>query len=293
MFRTTIFATVGSLLIFSAMGCRNTCNWRCRDNSPPPMAKPIFAPPPPPTQIQSVPVQQIPPGAFPTVPPAPPPAPPQGANFDPLAPPMISKSPPPVDTPWQPGQRTESTPRDVPPQIRLYAPEVLEKPAGGTNEPAKQQGTPNANVPANFTVVQKGIRSGTRPSLDELDWLRDNGAGSVIHIHLPGEDDTADRKQIESRGMRYVAFEVSPQTVSKQQIDAFIALVRDHGRLGLFVYDRDGSLAGAMWYAYFRRGDFDSADAATLRAYPLGLQPNRPGQHRDMWQAVQDIVGRP
>ena len=281
MSRATIWVTVGILLV-TLTGCRQTSGWRCHGNNAT-QAKPMFVPPPPPTAIQTVPVQPIPLGGFPVVPPPPSP----GARIDPLAPPLITKSPPPVETPWQPAERADPAPPIVQPRVQLYAPEVLEKPADAKSDPLKQ---PNANVPTNFTAVQKGVRAGTRPSLDELDWLRDNAAASVIHIRLPGEDDTADRKQIESRGMRYIAFEVSPQTVTKQQIDAFIALVRDHARLGMFVYDRDGSLDGPMWYAYFRRGDFDSADAALLRAYPLGLQTERAGQHRDMWQAVQSVV---
>lgn len=280
-----------AILTTTLIGCRNTNGWRCHGKNPP-ATKPVFVAPPPPGPIQSVPVQQISPGAFPTVPPPPQPQPmmpPPGARVDPLAPPLITKSPPQVETPWQPIERAQPAPRDVPPRIQLYAPETLEKPAAGTTEPPKQA---NPGVPANFTAVQKGVRAGMRPSLDELDWLRDNATASVIHIRLPGEDDSADRKQVESRGIRYLSVEVSPQTLTKEQIDAFIALVRDHARLGLFVYDRDGSLAGSMWYAYFRRGDFDAADTAMLRAYPLGLQPERAGQHRDMWQAVQSVIGQ-
>jgi hypothetical protein len=90
--------------------------------------------------------------------------------------------------------------------------------------------------------------------------------------------------------LRYVAVEVSPQNLTKEGFDAFIKLIRENAEKGVFVYDRDGSLAGPIWYLYLRWGEFLDDDAAQLRARSLGLQTTRDGAQRDMWLAVQKLL---
>jgi protein tyrosine phosphatase (PTP) superfamily phosphohydrolase (DUF442 family) len=142
-----------------------------------------------------------------------------------------------------------------------------------------------------FAEVKDKVYSGLRPAnLDALDWLQAAGVQTVIRIRLPGEDDTADRNQVEKRKMRYIAFEVSPQTLTKEKVDEYIKLVREGSKQSVFVYDEDGSLAGSMWYLYLRWGEFLDDDASQLRAGRLGLQPNRDGPHRTMWLAVQKLL---
>ena len=56
------------------------------------------------------------------------------------------------------------------------------------------------------------VTSGLRPQLDGLDWLQAHGYRTVLHIRAPGEDDTADRRQVEKRvshiaGMRQCAID--------------------------------------------------------------------------------------
>jgi hypothetical protein len=266
--------------------------------------QPTFVAPPAPALLQAPPGIPAPPPiqqqGFPTLPPQ---AQPQPQGF-PVAPPQ--QTPPPSITPpgpggtqsrfepnWKPAESREPT-RDVPPRIQLYAPETLENEKPNITPEPPVNGKPNvqATFPAipQFSAPLANVFAGLRPPVDGFDWLQRNRVATVVNVRLPGEDDSADRKQVEARGMRYVPFEVSPMTLSKEKADEFIKLIRDNQKQGVFVYDRDGSLAGAMWYLQLRWGEILDDDAARLRAAPLGLQPNRDGPHRDMWLAVQKVL---
>jgi hypothetical protein len=91
--------------------------------------------------------------------------------------------------------------------------------------------------------------------------------------------------------MKYVAFEVSPEVLSKEKAEEFVKLIRDGAKDGIFVYDADGSLAGSMWYLQQRLGEFLEDEPARLNARQLGLQTERAGQHRDMWLAARKVLG--
>jgi protein tyrosine phosphatase (PTP) superfamily phosphohydrolase (DUF442 family) len=139
-------------------------------------------------------------------------------------------------------------------------------------------------------VAKDNVYVGLRPSLDEgLDWLKANKFRRVLHVRPPGEDDSSDRKQAEKRGLKYVLLEVSPQTLSRDLVMEFAQIVRDEDGHPLFVYDRDSSLAGPMWYLYFRFVEQQSDEIARIRAGNLGLRPEAEAQ-RSMWLAVQKLL---
>src|SRR5262249_10137259 len=92
------------------------------------------------------------------------------------------------------------------------------------------------------------------------------------------------------RGLKFVALEVSPMTLTQNKIDEFNRLVGDSSVLPLFVYDRDGSLTGGMWYANFRQAQQVPEETALNRARQLGLCEDREGAHREMWNAVQKVL---
>jgi len=210
---------------------------------------------------------------------------------------------------WKPGSG---------PTVRLYPPEIVESDGGGAggsapggkkillrppevieegnSTPKSDGGGPpkSSAVPPGipqFAVVRDGVASGLRPSLEGgLDWLQANGYKTVVCLHQPGEPDATDRKQAEKRGMLFVSFEVSPGTLTPKALDDFNALVADGGNLPLFVYDRDGALAGAMWYLHFRVAQKADEESARTQANGLGLHEDRGGLHREMWQAAQKLV---
>ncbi len=289
MIRAFWLTMLAAVLLVSA-GCRSTSNrpfFCCRKD--PPAPNPVFVPPPPPSPAFPIStIQQsgatLSPGAVVT--------PPPGANvIQPGPAPSISKSPPAI---WQPGERVDPSQRDVPPRIQLYAPEPIDKETpkpSGVPPLDKKPGAQTA-FPAipQFAQAFDKVYAGLRPPLDGLDWLQANGVQTVVQIRLFGEDDSADRKQVEKRNMRYVAFEVSPVVLTREKTDEFVKLIRDGAKQGVFVYDQDGSLAGAMWYLHMRFGEFLEDDASRLRAGQLGLQPTGEGQHREMWLAARKLA---
>ena len=281
-----------ALLLVSLAGC--CCQRGCRrpvGNCPPPGGAPVaVAPapfpggnPPPGAMIQNVPPSNAPP--FPIVnPPANNPSP------FPVAPPDIKS-----EYRWQPGPS--------PAQVQLLPPDFSENNAakkppeitGKSEEPPLAK--PGLGFPSGIPgfdmakdVAKDKVYIGLRPTLEGLDWLKESNFRRVIHIRLPGIDDDSDRKQVESRGMKYAVLEVSPQKLTRETVHEFKELIKDDAGHPLFVYDRDGTLAGPMWYLYFRLVDQLSDDAARVRASSMGLRTEGDGPHRDMWLAVQNIL---
>jgi DSP-PTPase phosphatase fused to NAD+ Kinase len=218
------------------------------------------------------------------------------------------------------------TPQPIParppaaPDIRLYAPEWRAVPDGGagTREPplappdAGRPGVrllPPASEPARtsepepsrsppslpvgipeFAMAKDRIASGLKPLLDGLDWLQTNGYRTVLHLRSPGQDDSADRREVEKRGLKYVSLEVSPQTLSRGLLEQFNSLVTDAALQPLFVYDKDGVLAGGLWYLHFRTHEKSVDEVARTRASRLGLRPEGDGEQRTMWLAIQKLL---
>jgi protein tyrosine phosphatase (PTP) superfamily phosphohydrolase (DUF442 family) len=180
------------------------------------------------------------------------------------------------------------------PGARLGAPES----AGGQAQPrippkVTEERAPTPSLPVGipqFAVAREGVASGLKPFLDGLDWLRANGYRTVLHLRAPGEDDTADRKQIEKLGLKYVSLEVSPQTLSKEVVNEFNRLLADTTSYPLFVYDQDGTLAGGLWYLHFRTAGQEPDEVARLKATRLGLKDDATGEQRAMWLAIQKFL---
>jgi protein tyrosine phosphatase (PTP) superfamily phosphohydrolase (DUF442 family) len=202
-----------------------------------------------------------------------------------------------VEYRWQPapGSIQLGTPEPLVPEagkekIKLYPPENTEP---EKTPLAKKEPLPlfPVGIP-NFSPVKDQISSGLRPSLEGLDWLKANGYRTVLFVRAPGEDDTADKKQVEKRGLKYLSLEVSPATLSRQIVDDFNQIVGAEKDRPLFVYDRDSSLAGGLWYLHFRGTDANADDSARVRAGALGFREDRDDSHRDMWLAIQKLLSK-
>lgn len=291
----------------ASAGCCSLCN-------PPPPAKVVYVQPGAPVVAPAAaPAAFGAPAAFPTAPPPPafgqpggvPGAPPPGARLVPPPPPTTVPQPQPpsitplpgagassnrVETEWQAAAAKEPAGKPI---IQLYAPEAIEKEKQETTEPPlPKKPSVQASFPAipQFAVARDNIYTGLRPPLDGFDWLQQHDVRTVVHVRTGNTDDSADRTEVEKRKMQYVPFVVSPQTLTRQKAEEFIKLVRAHGKQGMFVYDEDGSLAGGLWYLYFRWGEFLDDDASQLRAGQLGLRVGAPGAQRDIWLAVQKVL---
>jgi protein tyrosine phosphatase (PTP) superfamily phosphohydrolase (DUF442 family) len=141
-----------------------------------------------------------------------------------------------------------------------------------------------------FALAKDGVVSGLQPFPDGIAWLQTHRYRTVLHLRAPGEDDSAARRQFEKRGLRYVSLEVSPNALSKDVVDQFDRLVTENANLPLFIYDKDGALAGGLWYLYFRTAEGTSDERARSEAIRLGFQPEQNGEHRTMWVAVQNYL---
>jgi protein tyrosine phosphatase (PTP) superfamily phosphohydrolase (DUF442 family) len=142
-----------------------------------------------------------------------------------------------------------------------------------------------------FAMVRDQVATGLKPLVDGgLDWLQANAYRTVLHIKEPGQDDAADRQQVERHGMKYQSLDVSPQTLSPAVVDQFNRIVADSSNYPIFVYDRDGMAAGGLWYLYFRMVERDSDSVARSRAARVGLREGESGPHREMWLALQKLL---
>jgi protein tyrosine phosphatase (PTP) superfamily phosphohydrolase (DUF442 family) len=141
-----------------------------------------------------------------------------------------------------------------------------------------------------FAGVRDRVSTGQKPSLDGLDWLKSAGYRSVLHVRRPGIDDAADAREIEKRGLRYLSLELSPQSLSPTVVEQFNRIVGDTANQPLFVYDKDGLLAGTLWYIHFRTVDQLSDETARTQAARLGLKDTGSEEHRAIWLAIQQYL---
>jgi protein tyrosine phosphatase (PTP) superfamily phosphohydrolase (DUF442 family) len=280
---TFSFAVAGLALL--PIGCKSsgTC--------PAPTPGPVLAPAPGPVYAPAPMPKGMP--WLPEPPIAPAPVDTQSKSIDPYLPQK--------DAVWAPG---------LGPSVRLYPPEVIEgsdidkkvelrPPEESTSEkPAVPKLEKATKEPPLFPVgisqfvqVREKVANGLRPTLDDgLAWLQSNGYKTILHLSAPGGPDSADRQQVEKRGMRFITMEVSSLTLSQKVIDEFNRIVGDNAGLPLFVYDADGSLTGGLWYIHFRLAQGASEEEAKRRARQLGINENGDAGHREMWLAAQKYV---
>jgi protein tyrosine phosphatase (PTP) superfamily phosphohydrolase (DUF442 family) len=175
---------------------------------------------------------------------------------------------------------------------------VQRKPSEGPQKkPAVEDGDGTPALPvgiAGFAEVKAGkVATGLKPHpTDGLSWLKAQGYRTVVHVLPPGESDSADRRLVEKAGMKYVAIEVSAATLTREVADRFNRTVGDRKAQPLFVYDRDGKLAGAMWYLYSRLVDGAGEDVARSRAANLGFKDDDSEEYRALWTAAQAVAPR-
>src|SRR5262249_29129391 len=121
--------------------------------------------------------------------------------------------------------------------------------------------------------------------------LAEKGYKTVLHLHGPEEKDlSAARKVYERRGIRYLSLEVSPARLTKDIYDRFVAYVKDPANHPLYVFDKEGAAAGALWYLYNRLELGQSDEKARAEAQRLGLSFDEDRvEHRAMFLAAQNL----
>jgi protein tyrosine phosphatase (PTP) superfamily phosphohydrolase (DUF442 family) len=289
MRRTLLFGFIVAGLSLGQVGCKSS--GACPQPAPPP--GPILGPAPGPVLAPA----PMPKGTpwLPEPPIAPVPMDSQSKSIDPY---VYQK-----DVAWTDG---------LGPSVRLYPPEVLESSEGNKRvelRPPEASGSDKPSLPrveagsttkeppllpvgiSKFVQVREKVANGLRPTLDDgLGWLQASGYKTVLYLHAPGSPDSADRQQVEKRGMKFIAMEVSSVTLSQKIVDEFNRIVGDSAGLPLFVYDTDGSLTGGLWYVHFRVAQGASDEEARKHARQVGLREDGEGGHKEMWQAAQKFM---
>jgi hypothetical protein len=187
-------------------------------------------------------------------------------------------------------------PETAPPResVRLNSPEAAVSP----RQPAVSESRTAEPPPAGpllteirqFAPVYDRVASGLRPEKTEgLDWLKANGYRAALYLRRMSDDETSDRRQIESRGLKYMSLEIQPQSL-RESLDQFNFVVNDSANYPLFVYSRDPMISGSLWYLHFRTVDRLADDAARAKAVPLGLQEEQTEANRPMWLAIQKVL---
>ncbi len=272
---------------FLAQGCSHCCNRTptaaCTAFAAP-NSYPVYQPlPAPPRAVSPV----VIPGAAARIPAYPPPAaptpsvwlPPSGAR------PQEPTPQPHVGARLQVPDFAPAPPRVSEGQVRATepTPRVTESETRPPS-PALPPGIPQ------YVLPKDQVAAGLRPLLDGWDWLKEKGYKTVLHVRRPGEDNTADRQEVEGRGLRYLSIEVSPESLSQAIVDQFSHVVSDPANYRLFVYDKDGTLAGGLWYLHFRLAEKLPDAEARTKAAPLGFKEDAAGEGRLMTLAVQKLL---
>lgn len=265
-------------------------------SAPLPEGPPSVAPPPAsvPPRADSPPPADYPPPGTERLPSSPPPA---------GDPPSTSEKPADVQL-GPPGPTRREALSIQPPKERSEPPlAVPEKPAPDTVEsrettpkpaPETKEGRDPVDNPQpidlpGYAIARPGVASGLRPFPDGISWLKDRGYVTVLHLKAPGEDNTAARRQFEKKGLNYLSLETSPARLTKETYEQFNRIVTDTKLQPLFVYDKDGSVAGGLWYLHFRVNGMLTTEKARAEAQRLGLRFDDDAEHQAMWLAVQNL----
>ena len=201
---------------------------------------------------------------------------------------FIDRSEPPL-APVNPFPKSDRSADPLPTAPRLLPPDLID-PQASAKVPLPSDPITSPALPVGidaFVEVMDRVSNGLRPDPEGLDWLQTNGYKTVIHLRRPGTPHTADKDQIEKRGMKYLSLEVSSETLTASLAAEFSRAVADRSSRPLFVYDKDGTLAGAMWYAYLRSVEKLPPADAKARATALGLKAADTGDHAALWSAAQ------
>jgi hypothetical protein len=173
------------------------------------------------------------------------------------------------------------------PNVRLSPPVIGEEQKVKDPLPTDKVKDPLPTDIPQFSPAIKSVDAGQRPFPEGFAWLREKGYRTVLYVRAPGEDDSADKKLAHDKGLRYASLELSPATLTRDIVADFSRFVKDPANLPLYVYDRDSSLLGGLWYLHFRAEGLND-ERARIEAERLGFKIEADGgPHKEMWLAVQ------
>jgi len=216
-------------------------------------------------------------------------------------PPVVANNQPTNPGTWQPvrpGDVRPLPPPDASTRAKLDIPEPMDRaspPTGsipGVNE-TPSNGAKKADLAIEipqFDIVYEKVAAGLQPFPDGFTMLRENGYRTVLRIHRPEDDGSALQTDIESKGLKYQSLAVSPKALNREVVDQFSKIIGDPNAQPIFVFDRRGQLAGALWYLHFRLNDGLPESEARRKAVRLGLDESSEGENAELWLAINQIL---
>ena len=210
--------------------------------------------------------------------------PPPPGDF-PRAEPDVQLLPPRALSPYR--RDVAKSPQDADEAPKADVPNPLPK----DDKPAKENDTESL---LRIRTAIAEVSAGLRPfELEDFKWLRKKGYRALLHLRDPDKDkdDVVAPRICDKQGMVYRDLPVSAKTLTAKAYDEFVQLVNDTNNYPLYVYDRDGTVAGGLWYLYFRLEKNEDDATAKARAKRLGLDfESDQKEHKDVVLAVQTVL---
>jgi protein tyrosine phosphatase (PTP) superfamily phosphohydrolase (DUF442 family) len=180
----------------------------------------------------------------------------------------------------------EAGTQEIRENVKLQPPSTKEPPVASA-KPSESPSLP-VGIPEFAVIVPEKVTAGQKPAIEAFDWLKSNNYRAVVHLLKPGEPDGA-RSEVERRGLKYVTIEVSAEKLG-HAADEFNRIINASENQPVFVYDRDGTLAGPLWYLRFRAVDRLPDEEAKRKATALGLRDDGTGDGINLWVAIQEYL---
>jgi hypothetical protein len=300
MTRLILILPLGAIIALTGCGACRTSNfvahrpYGCNGCTPHPQ--------PPPRNFAAVPGApgMIPPGR------ALPPGPAVEGGSATFVPPSGTAPPPPpaaLERPVPDLGSSAPPPGETPSDVQLGPPGPIRRDALSAPPDRSTKEPPVASVPGKeadrdlpqaidlpgFAIAAPGVATGLKPFPDGIAWLAEKGYKATLHLRAPGEDVAATKRLFEAKGLKYLSLEGSPARLTKEVYEQFVKAVRDAENQPLFVWDKDGSVAGGLWYLYYRVAQGETDEKARAEATRLGLRLDD-DEHKTMFLAAQKLL---
>lgn len=141
-----------------------------------------------------------------------------------------------------------------------------------------------------FNFVADGVATSQQPFPEGFAWLKQHGYRHVVQVKAPGEDNSAVRQAVERQGLSYAAIEVDAATLDRALVKAFAERLGDKTLRPMLVFDRRGTLAGALWFLHFRLNERLPNDVALARAQRLGWPSEFSVEDQPLKEAVERLL---
>lgn len=105
----------------------------------------------------------------------------------------------------------------------------------------------------NFGQVDDRLFRGAQPQISAIPGLKALGVNTIVRLNGEGEDVAAEKKQVETLGMRFVNLPWSGTGLpTHAQVVAFLALLHDDPSAKVFVHCREGADRTGVFVALYR-----------------------------------------